>query len=475
MAGIGHVRHLNQLEQTGKTSFQAGFYQSSHEEDHLDSRYQPYPIKIAWNNTTEFRLESNQRQDGKYIFRVSDKCHFLRKVMMIARLPPLKIKKEHRKRFRFAYTFNPLHHIHGTGIFSIDESNSLQIDPYVLDVHRVSYINDVYDYDVDIGNKPELLDWSTEKSGDELSMFVPWSFSKHDSLAFPLFEKSIEKKKVEFIYRFNLEMKHLIRIQYYREGEKGEEGEWKDAPFLAKIFEDLPSIQPPEMWGIYGNISEEELKARQDLNKDYNEKYTLVYVNNYVIESHEDKTDQDTFNIPIKVSGAIMGISWMVQNRRALKYNNHSNYTTHEDIYRGGNPVEWSGIKYNTSYRTSPRSSIHFSRMYPKMYFGKAPVDPGYNFYFFDDRPRRIVTGNTIDPDNPKISPIVLEFSLNQQENEEQQSDIDTLLDNISNKNPDTYKAIVVIYSLKKLVWDRKKNQFYQISDEIMQQNILQD
>ncbi len=458
-------------EYTSIQGFQASFYKGKD----IESRFQPQNRKIAWNANPDIRLESSALNNGVHEFPIDKKqFHFLTGMYMIAKIPTIKVKSKYRSTTKISFGNNLLHHIHGVGSISMGGKNVHNLDPYILDSDRISRINDIIQYDDDIGNREELTDWNTKISyKTPLFFYPPWFFNINKNTPLPLYDKCIEKNKILFYYNFNLKLKKLLKMKRLKNKASDE---WVNIDFNSIYLESVPDIPIPEIWGEYNYITKEELKERNEI-----EENIINYVDKCTILDDQIKKSGDTISINVKCTSPVIGMTWMAQNLKAKEYNNFSNYTTDSDnLHNGINPSTFSEILYETSHKVKEREHYHFDRIKPKRYFGHTPIENGYNFYMFDNNPLSIKVGNSVNLNGAGVSPVTINCKIEKikknddDDSENDDSDQEILYPDdieIENTNKNEYKYIVILYTLKRLIFNNKIMKMFYIADDIMYEN----
>lgn len=449
-----------------------GGFQETYYKGKVETRFQFSDRKIGWNTNIDERLEFTERNGGKCEFTVDKKqFHFLTGIYIIVKIPTIKIKQKYKSNTRICFTNNLLHHIHNEGALSMGKKITHSLNSYILDLDRISRIRDIIMYDDDIGNRDELTSWTTKISTKKpLMMYPPWFFNIHKNVPLPLHDKCVEKSKISFLYKFKLKLKDLISVKRLKV--KGSD-EWVKVPFNDTYLEKVSDIPVPEMWGQYNNITDAEIKERHNI-----EEYEVNYVDYHMIPNNDTNKSGESTSIELKCTSPVAGIAWMAQNQESFKNNILSNYTTDKNLHEGVNPSIVSEIKYGTRIKIKEKEHWHFDNILPKRYFGHSLVENGYNFYMFDDNPLSTRVGNSINFNAKGIHPVTLNCKLENIDPDEDSNDSDSdseilYPDDMKtiSKNDNKYKYIVILYVLKKLIFNNKIMKMFYISDDIMYTN----
>jgi len=473
MTDIGTAVSITDIERTNLSEFQKSYYSKKD----VDARFFSYSRKIAWNNNVEVRMECKDNSDNEYIISISKQFHFIKGIYMVVKLPKIEVAEVWQDVVKIAYTNNLAHHIHGQATLSIKRKSVCKLFPLSLDTDRVTRIDDVFEYDEDIGNKEELLTYKTCIKSDILKMTVPWPFFLHESKALPLYNMCFEGVDIEIIQKFNLDLSKLIKVIA-----KNKDGVWTRVPFDSKYIKKGSKIPIPEMWGRYSNIGKKELETRKKIEE--TDDIIIEFIDCVEIDTHDSKFYGETSKINISSNSPIIGVVWMLQNQDALKYNDLSNFSTDSfSKEHGKNPCITSEIKYANTERISERPHYHFDSIYPKIYFKHKPIDPGYNFYFWNDSPLSTKIGNSIIPKN--IGPVHINSKIGNGIENDDTKDLETMQngkikkikyleeDNDKKINSPKFSPFAIIYTMKRLILDHKQKEIFVISDDMLYENYM--
>ncbi len=479
MTDIGTAVEITNIERTNLDSFQKSYY----ENDEVEARFYPHSRKIGWNNNMEIRLDCKKNKEGEYTIEISKQFHFIKGLYMVVELPKIEVADKYKNVIKLAWTGNLLHHIHGEATLSIKKKAVCKLFPRFLDVDRVTRVEDVYDYDANIGNKKSLTSYATCLEPDILNMNPPWFFSLHESKALPLYSECFEGSNIEIIQKFNLDISKLIKIEGFTE-----DG-WVKKDFHNKYLKKGSplKIAKPEMWGRYTNVGKKELELRKEGEKKSN--IVIEFIDHIDVDTHESKRYGETATIGLNSSNPVIGVVWMAQNQEAQKYNDLSNYTTDSNnLTHGKNPCITSQIMYVTSSRVSKRKHYHFDRIYPKLYFGHVPIDPGYNFYFWNDKPMNTRIGHSVV--FKKVGPVKINSQIgdgtikndkndgNNENNHVGNGVINKMKyleeeeDNVKSTSPH-FSPYAIMYTMKRLVLNSKQKGVYILADEMLYENYI--
>ena len=113
--------------------------------------------------------------------------------------------------------------------------------------------SDWENYKEEIGNKYELTSWSETLESSNLSLFLPWTYSRDKSDYFPL-QLCGNSDTLSHIIEFNLDLENLLLIQ----NSNGEIVEFSED--LITVDGNLNKIPIPELEGLYTTLTSSECK-----------------------------------------------------------------------------------------------------------------------------------------------------------------------------------------------------------------------
>lgn len=216
--------------------------------------YSIYPYnkqKLLWYLSTWDRMEARIDPNNKDRIIYNSKVfpyHGLHRSILVTRTPHLKAKEGYKIKFcndlfvemvqKYELRFNDQ---------KISEGNNVSLK-FLLrsDLEWSKYRKEV-------GNNKRLTSWSNEIDRVNISIKIPWTYSKDRSDYFPLFLCG-NSNKLEHIIEYKLELSKLLHIM----DSNGQTVEF--SPELFDIIEDT-SIAIPEMEGLYTSQTESEYKA----------------------------------------------------------------------------------------------------------------------------------------------------------------------------------------------------------------------
>lgn len=344
-----------------------------------------YPRKVfSYSSICREQLKSD---DTKYV--IKDYYHYLRFVYLTLKLPNIALLPEYDDLVQICWTRNLFHSIIGKGftIEFIGDNDKLlfsqTINKDLLDEHRSSNINNIEWYDQDIGNRPELTKWDNELITDEeLVLVLPFFFSKATNMAIPVYKLSTGSPGIKILFRsdFELNLDKLIRMRV----RKDLTSKWVDLPVPELSFLNIYKnrLSKPKLWVEYSIQDEDEANTQLD------DAYSVI-ITDYIYNEEVELKNDSPLHIKIHhEKSPIKYISFSAENYKSSYFNSYSNYTTdHKDLTLGKDPIKYSYIRYNSTYRVLKLSSIHSSRLTRERYFNGRCNDKGYHNITFSYNP----------------------------------------------------------------------------------------
>ena len=122
----------------------------------------------------------------------------------------------------------------------------------------------------ELGNRGNITKWGSKIESEEISIQIPWCYTRDKSDAFPL-KFFGHNDKVQHVIEFNLDLSELILI-------KDSDGKKVDYdPELLTISGNTEFIPIPEMEGLYTSLTEAEYSSSKSNTEEYNSE-SVYYV-----------------------------------------------------------------------------------------------------------------------------------------------------------------------------------------------------
>lgn len=365
-------------EKTGKIEDQVKVSEGVH------SIFQHRFKKISWYTPIKERLNVIETAEGA-IYTANNTYDHLFKVFMDLTLPALRIKADKQGQYRMAWT-------HNIGINIAKNAKLMADDIDICSFDSISHdILAQYGYHVkpgfkkhhliSVGSVPKLEQWTSFLPAHQLNVLQPFPYSKSSHLALPLLKSSLMQFK--HIYKLRRNIMDLLRMQKYDQKLQT----WIDIKPNYTVLDGIKDkdavLKLPELWGRYGQITDEERSWFRDC--EINHEY--YYEDIIVCDERDRKRYGECVEIALKSATPVKAIFWVSENIDASQYNNYSNYTTDsENVYSGWNPNKNFKIDYATSTRIEEMSIDHAERE-EAWEFPRAPWEAGYNAITFCNNP----------------------------------------------------------------------------------------
>lgn len=349
-----------------------------------------------WSDNMLIKL-SRVEEAGKYIYSPNMKFDFLLYCFYYTQLPFLKVKEEHIDKIQICWTHNLAHNITKKCEMYYDDSTPQTFDTVSLDIYRQFYLKKKLrkTYDINIGNDPRLISWTSELLGLTIKPHQPWYFSEKEYFALPIlqFNDRNDTKKsdipIRFIYEFNLDISKLLRMRRLvpdnmaskTKGAYRDEGRmWKDIPCRFEYLNGVPNthkLPVPEIYGRHVLITPEERIWYKEL---CNSKPYKIYITDIISKDSDNNYKyQSQARLDIDYKASVRALHFVAENMEAKRNRLYSNYTTNSnDISQGYSPIESYELVYFNAVRI-PKTNFEFaSEIEANYHFPSVPFEPGY-------------------------------------------------------------------------------------------------
>jgi len=411
------VQDIDLFEDNDKRpEIQSDFHLPDNPDQIMGINHLPTLRKVIFTPMGDAKLVATPGEEGivRYHINSQDKYHWLKDLEIESKLPAISVKKEFENRIKICWQHNPGHNMIRSVSWSENEETRQIITSEMLDINSQalfkSKIGSRDSYRESIGAVPELEEWSTKLPEWHINFSVPFSFTRKDSEALPLWKIKDVKLRFDAVTRSNLV--DLLRMKIKKKnksktndsgssnGKKGENSKGRNSKnddddddddweivknmtdeFLSflNIPDNNTKIKDPNIWGNFSNTSP---GAIEDINRALIEKNldNLIYYGESMLEVPVASVESGTeIKIPL-VEERYPVKSIFILARRS-KTSILSNYTTHLDNpLMGENPIESLSMIYgNDNNVRIPRRDIgHFERQVPRKYLPSCPDEKGY-------------------------------------------------------------------------------------------------
>ena len=378
-------REIIKLDKTNIAAFQKEMYLPQGENEKVGTRFSVDYEKRAQANRTKVKLDQIAAKDGEVVYTASQMYDSLLKVSAHINLLPIKVKDQYKSTVSIAYHHNIGHNILYEGECKVDNEHYGFVDNVYLDIYSQYFVKKRDLYDRMVGNIPCLEEWGTELPGLPLIVPQPYSFSRNTRVSIPLLKS--KNNTVTFRYKVRTKLTDLVKMRIKRK-----DGSYKELSKCKLIYLDIKNadIPIPEMWGRYGEMTDEERNWRKSIDMKTGEPLKQVIY----IEDIDKVSSGNTIMVGTKETLVLAGtgpakhVFWVA----SLIDAGFSNYTTNRtNLYKGYNPCEKAAIKYGTSDRVEEMGSEHFE--FDEAYendWPNFPREAGYNVYTYTFNPTEI-------------------------------------------------------------------------------------
>lgn len=335
--------------------------------------------KTSWHSRVFMELTPTSSEET-ITYTANNMFHRLEYVDLIQEIPALQVKKEFRDKIRIAWCHNLLHNIMGKASMFNREIYITDLTSHYMDHYAQHYLKPGIRelYNIGIGNVPFLEQWSDFLPGYTLTGLQPWPFSEDLSLSFPLFLLS-PTQFLNFKYHPQLNINKLLRMQ------RQVDGVWKDIKCNLRYLDGTGTtgtLRNPVLRGCYVYLTDDEIQAYICHNKKH-----VFYYNHVVPATGLNSVGYGVYSEITVRAGPCKALHWSAENLNQVAFNNHSNYTTSDNVYEGWAPWESYKLKYATSTRVESTSSAIAERLDPLHHSRTPPMEAGYGSYFFAHDP----------------------------------------------------------------------------------------
>lgn len=337
-------------------------------------------MPTGWYSMTPVKFVPVQSEDKRVTYNMpSDSYDTLMYCYKTAELPFLKIKEEYAETYRFrwdddiGYKISPSSELNYNGIRIQHKDTMFDIimsELYIEPGH-------IHQHKIDVGNTKDIIGWATEHPAKMIQPMESWSYSKKAETALHIY-KLDSLTKLTHKYTYDLDIENLICMQ------KFEDDKWVDIKPVMNIFvANVPKLETPKLYGIFGNIKDEE--------KLFHNTYDLYYIDDMgVCDCKNDVKNGTVADVTIKSKAVIKAIHWGAQNMKAFHMNNKCNYTNNSSNHKlGSNPIINNTLSYvaGGEIKFKELESNHFEGPLVRKHFISASRRRGINSYAYTYRP----------------------------------------------------------------------------------------
>ena len=372
------------IDKDSITDFQREMYNGTQDQPKVGTRFSLDFEKRVQSNHIKEKLDQVPAREGEVVYTASKKYDVLFGLSAHIEILPVRVKEKYVDKISICYQHNLGHNVFLSGECKIDEEHFAYTDVVWADINSEVFVKKRELYNRMIGKVPFLEDWSSELPGYNLIVPQPFSFTRATQVGLPIWKSA--NNKITFHYYIRTKLSDLIRMRL-----KKDNGEYKEIKCnLAYLEYGSDTLPVPQMWGRYGNMSDEEKAWRTTPDPQTgNTHVQTIYVEDIDITSSKNpKTLGTTDEIPLKSMSPAKHVFWTA----SLVNGNMSNYSTNrENVYQGWNPCARASLKYGNSNRVEDLSSEHFDLAEFYDYnWPNFPREPGYNVFTYTFEPNTL-------------------------------------------------------------------------------------
>lgn len=375
------ARNVLKMDKDSISEFQKDMYNGTKDAPDIGTRYSLDFEKRAQSNHIKVKLDQVAGKEGEIIYTVSKKFDVLFGLSAFVKLFPIRVKDAYTNSISICYHHNLGHNIFPSGECKIDDDHFAFIDSIWMDCYSETFEEKRELYNRMIGKLPFLEEWTTELPSLPLVIPQIFSFTRASQVGLPIWKST--NNKITFEYKIRTKLIDLLRMRVLKK-----DGSYKEIKCNLKYLDyKSESLPAPEMWGRYGDMSDEERNWRKSIDENTGLPIRQVlYVEDIDIKSSENPITLGKKDvIKLESLSPVKHIMWVA----SLVDGNLSNYTTNrEDVYKGWNPCAVSNIKYGNSNRTEELGYEHYELSeYYDFDWGGTPKEAGYNIFTYSFNP----------------------------------------------------------------------------------------
>lgn len=365
------------------------FYDELHKPNDDDSEIMCHhflKIKKSCRYTTNLH-KLNSISDGIYtVYNVDPTFHHLQYTYITTITPKISVKEEFKNTIKIK-----LPHRYGINCINKaiikDQKITYQtLDNVFLDFHLQFFQNNgTGKRDLDLkylGDLPELTTFSTYLPPRKINYEIPWFYSQHISLAFPIFYKGS-----------SLNLEHRIVYKKYITDmlimvKKESDGSWEYITKDKHEYIDVDSnlLPTPEMYGKYSLNHKNQIESIKNTHSGADRIRDFYIYDVKCCDNPKDFKFGESCEDIIKCKTPCTFAFWAAQNKTAYNICNYSNYTTNPyDIETGHDPIKLNSLYYSTEILFENMTSDHFNVAISRHHCNSAPFEEGYHAYNFSD------------------------------------------------------------------------------------------
>lgn len=358
-------------EQVEKSSYQKDLHFATEDNDVIRTHFLNIKRKETWSYRNNIVLDCSGDISNPDLITYKVKnlpYHGLVNTVMVQQFPSIVAEPG----FEICYPPNMGSNVLRNAVFRINENEPQTLTSRYLD-HYFQKIDKRSSTPRDLGNVPQMTEWTTELSSFTTFLFIPWFFTLHSSKMFPLYQCGKEDE-ITILSHLRRYLGDFIRV---RRADNKEPIPFDEGCIRVSSY----TLPVPKVHCEYEFLSDMECEHNrcEDIQKKYNN-HVFDIDNVKSIDSDNIHNMNTTVNVKIKdMPFPVHSIHWSAVNLEAEKHNYLSNYTTNSENHKeGSNPIKWVSLSTPTGIIFKNQDFYVGERIVPVNNFNKVPIDAGY-------------------------------------------------------------------------------------------------
>lgn len=347
------------------------FSEDKEEETLIRTHFLNIKRRETWSYQNNLKLECSGdiSNPSRIFYKVRTvPYHGLLYTVLIQRLPAIKAAKG----FEIRWCPNIGSNVVKNADFQVNDTVWQSLDSSYFDDYHAKISNEPKEVLAkNLGNTPDLQEWSSELPASMTFFRIPWFYSLHTSKMFPLYYCGKEDR-IEHILTLRRSLRELIMI---RSISTGEMIPFDEACLNVQSLE-LPA---PEMRGEYVMMSDMECEHNRCSSSKY---HTEVFDIDNVKSIVTDNPIRANTSVSLKIKDMpfpVHTIHWKAENFTASSLNYLSNYSSNPlDHTKGQNPIKTVSLTCPQGILFKNVESYVSDLIIPSNHFNRIPDHPGY-------------------------------------------------------------------------------------------------
>jgi hypothetical protein len=394
------------------TEYQRDLHVPGDEGEIMTTIFHVERVKTNWTCTNPVPMKVTPGSGDSWIYEVHNAYDILCNTVLHQKFPALKVPQKHLGKIQMCWTHNVTHNVVLSGVFKSGNVECGHIDSYIMDYYSQLYGENKLGwreyYATKIGNHVTTEDWTDVLPSFTGVVDLPFYYSRHESLGFPIYYD--RDAKIVHEMKFENKITKLLKIRWradvnapwnYDEPPMG----WENFAKTLDGFSIDGLLERPTIIAEYSKITDNEIEIYMGKNLEHNQanphndyvKGKRIYIAEDFIVIKADNISKEGDVVPIKLASKTpcKAFTMMAENLTAKRFNNHSNYSTsYKKIDSGYTPIKWFTLNYGSVTRFKEMPSDYCSKSIAGRKFPICPNEPGYVPYSYAADPT--VMGNQV-------------------------------------------------------------------------------